>query len=150
MSENFPEQHRIIVDRYGTALGDSDNPFPVRQVASEIVQFTIPDGTYGVEAEPADLGAFYDVIRVFCPDTTYIPEGSYMSTYCSPSYPTWPVMPMCAINDPGSVWQAEMGDELAWDFLFSYAAGVRHISFNFDQPVEGDLDLYIYGGRRVG
>lgn len=136
---------RTLLGNIYTKLSDE---VAIYQGASAITPFTIPSGSYGVGTYPADLGGYYDIIRVYCQNASYIPAMTYMAAYCSPSYPQYPMVPLYDDADPGTLWAptTHVPSVGGFDFLLTPAAGSRWISLALvDNQTSSDLVFYLYG-----
>lgn len=99
---------------------------------------------------PIDLGAIYDIIRVFCQDSTYVPVGTYMEMQVCVSYPAYNMMPLCEQDSPGTEWYqtAFLPTSGGFDFILTHAAATRWLLPSLTNPAEGAILLYMYGVHR--
>jgi len=114
-------------------------------VMSLVVSYNAYEATY-----PADLGGIFDIIRIFCPDATYIPPSSYFSAYVSVSYPSYGMFSLMEQDQPGTMWAPSsfLPTTGSFDFILTHAAGTRWISLSLTNPASGELQLYAYGVHR--
>jgi hypothetical protein len=109
------------------------------------ISYNTYDATY-----PADLGGIFDIIRIFCPDATYIPPSSYFDAYVSISYPSYGMMSLREQDSPGTSWAQTtfLPTTGTFDFVLTHAAGTRWLSLSLTNPSGGELQLYTYGVHR--
>jgi hypothetical protein len=117
-------------------------------LSSGIKEYTIEGGSYS--AYPVDLGAFYDIVRIYCADASYFAAGTYMAAYCSPSYPLWPMAVLHDQDDPGTVWapSTSLPTSGAFDFCFPSFAGSRWVQLSLDAPPTDDVTFLLYAVHR--
>ena len=116
---------------------------------SGVKPLTIAAATYQ-PSYPTDLGGIFDIIRLFCPDATYIPAGTYMSAYICVSYPSYPMMEMAEQDSPGTPWTQTtfLPTSGSFDVVVTHAVGTRWIMPTLTNPSDGELELFAYGVHR--